>query len=200
MGQKGFLDYELHAIVLCRLFARKLFLPEIQSNSITTRLSLPVTVLLEKRLIKRQRWQVPSWYLSGVVIGDNVAYTGRDGEKIRDTASGEEYCWTGFHITFYKDACERYWHALIGDKPLVYVVCREEIEESDLPLQPMVITCDYDEAIAHAETDQAVLSCAIPANLYRYMETFVLEHYRPKAFKKRKRKKWSDESSFGRPV
>lgn len=36
-----------------------------------------------------------------------------------------------------------------------------------------------------------------PDELYRYMESFVLQHYQPKEFKKRKRRKWSEEGDKG---
>lgn len=161
----------------------------------STRLSLPVTAVLEKRLIKRQLWQIPSWYLHGVVVGDSLAHQSPPGQPVGQTEQGELFSFGGYEVTLYKDACERYWHALIGTKPLVYVVCNEEVEsdEHDLPVEPALITIDYDDAISHAETDGLVLSTDIPGELYRPMEAFVLDHYKPKPFEKRKRKKWVDD-------
>lgn len=160
------------------------------------RLSLPVTVLMERHVIARSFWSVPTWRLTGVVTGDGVVHEAGEGRKIRDLdGGGEAWSWSGYSVTLYKDACERYWHALIGDKPLVYVVCRESPD--DAPLRPLVVTVDYDEATAFAETDELVLSAPIPGDLYRYMEAFVLEHYRPKPFEKRKRKNWSADGPDG---
>ncbi len=146
-------------------------------------------------MIKRSGWQAPSWYLNGVVVGDSVTHNAADASRIGSTDKGELFSWCGFNITLYKDACERYWHALIGDKPKIYVVCRDDVDEaeSDLGIAPMLVTCDYDEAISYVETDELVLSAEIPAELYHYMEAFVLEHYKPKPFEKRKRKKWADK-------
>lgn len=162
-------------------------------------LSLPVTVMVEKRLSKTQRWQIPTWYLYGVTVGESMKYSGTPGEKIGDGEQGEVFSFSGYKVTLYKDACERYWHALIGDKPLVYVVCREEVEsdEHNLPIEPMVVTIDYDEAVSYTETDNLVLSMAIPGDLYRYMEAYVLQHYKPKPFEKRKRKKWVESTEGG---
>ena len=120
-----------------------------------------------------------------------------------NTDKGDLFAWSGFQLTLYKDACERYWHALIGDKPLVYVVCRDDTDEVDGPdssavsICPVIVTVDYDEATACAETDELVLTTPIPTDLYRYMEDFVLQHYKPQEFKKRRRKNWSDDSSTG---
>lgn len=165
------------------------------------RLSLSVTVLLEKRLIARKQWQIPSWYLHGVVVGESMTHQASSGAKVGETEQGHNvYSFGGYKVTLYKDACERYWHALIGDKPLVYVVCNEEVEsdEHDLPVEPKLVTIDYDEALSHAETDDLVISTRIPGELYRYMEAFVLQHYQPKPFHKRKRKKWVDTPDGGR--
>jgi len=161
------------------------------------RLSLPVTVLMERHVVARRFWSVPTWKLHGVVTGEGVRHEGAGGTKVRDTADGGElWSWSGYRTTLYKDACERYWHALIGDKPLVYVVCRES-PDADAALEPLVVTVDYDEATAFAETDELVLSAPIPGDLYRYMEAFVLEHYRPEKVEKRKRRNWSAEG--GKP-
>ena len=169
------------------------------ANRVSNRVQLPVSVLLERRLIKRSFWSVPSWYLASVAVGDDLQASFKPGELAYRTDSGDVYAWSGFTITLYRDACERYWHALIGDKPQVYVMCRE-VEQSDESeagaqdaIEPIHVTIDYDDASAYAETDQMVLSAAIPPELYRYMEQFVLTHYEPKEFKKRKRRKWSED-------
>lgn len=158
------------------------------------RLHVPVTVVLEKRIVSGSYWSMPSWYLHTVAVGHNLAAnqsaSDTGGVSAGNTSNGELYAWPNFEVTFYKDACERYWHALIGDKPLVYVICREG------DMQPVSVTVDYDEASACAETDSPVLSAPIPAELYQSMERFVLDHYQPAEFKKRKRRKWSEE---GRP-
>jgi len=75
-------------------------------------------------------------------------------------------------------------------------MCREvdDEETGSNDIEPVHVTIDYDDASAYAETDQLVLSTTIPPELYRYMEEFVLTHYKPQEFKKRKRRKWSEES------
>ncbi len=154
------------------------------------RLRLPVTVVLERRTVARGRWSVPSWHLSGVVVGETFGGAGADGTEVHEGADTPQHAWTGRTVTLYRDACERYWHALIGDRPLVYAVCRER--EAAPGIEPFVVTIDYDEALAFAETDELVLSTDITPTLYRYMERFVLDHYRPERFVKRKRKRWVD--------
>ncbi|MFK7860124.1 MAG: DUF3305 domain-containing protein [Granulosicoccus sp.] len=167
------------------------------------RLAIPATVILERRMITRSFWSLPSWYLHTVAIGEHLIASGSlssgNGTAAGQSENGDLFAWSGFEVMLYKDACERYWHALIGDKPLVYVICRDDADEVDgananaLTLQPITVTVDYDDASASAETDSPVLSAPIPSELYRYMERFVLTHYQPQEFKKRKRRNWSDE-------
>jgi len=162
------------------------------------RLDLPVSVVLRQRTIQRGRWSVPIWELEAVALGSHTKLAEGAGKLIRETDTEKSYSWTGWSITLYKDACERYWHALIGDKPLVYVVCREPFDdESALSTEPLLVSVDYDEATAFLETDDTVLSMPIPTDIYRHMEAFVLQHYKPKPFKKRKRKKWLDGEAQG---
>ncbi len=163
--------------------------------TIGTRLHFSATVLLEKRKVQRKFWHSHSWYLDTVAIGDAVCKAAKGGELAYTKSTGDVFRWSGFQVTLYKDACERYWHALISDEPKIYVVCRDsdaECEPHDVT--PLCITLDYDEALAFAETDDLTLSAPIPPQLYRYMEDFVLAHYRPVPFKKRKRRNWSKEA------
>jgi len=179
--------------------------PSLKSDNseLPSRLCIPAMVILERRMISRSFWSLPSWYLHTVAVGEHLiagdALSTGKGSAAGQSDKGDLFAWTGFDVMLYKDACERYWHALIGDKPLVYVVCRDEADEAEscsanaLNLRPVVVTLDYDDASAAAETDSPVLSAPVPAELYRYMERFVLAHYQPTEFKKRKRRNWSGE-------
>lgn len=160
-----------------------------ETQSTSTRLKIPVAVVLEKREIKGAFWSQPAWELNAVLPGEHLGAKDARGVKTGSNEQAELYLWTGYQVTLYRDACERYWHALIGDKPLVYVVCRED--ETEGSVAPALVTLDYDEASAYGETDGTVLSTVIPPELYQKMEMFVLEHYKPKQFHKRKRKNWS---------
>lgn len=169
-----------------------------------SRVTIPATIILERRMVSRSFWSLPSWYLYTVATGEHLMVADASATHALPAGSsdkGDLFAWSGFDITLYKDACERYWHALIGDKPLVYVICRDDTDDvggasaDDLAMQPVTVTIDYDEASAAAETDSPVLSAPIAGELYRYMEQFVLMHYKPRAFKKRQRRDWSGEQS-----
>lgn len=174
-----------------------------ETNSTVSRVSIPVALVLEKQMIQGKFWSLPSWQLEAVLVGPQFDHEEAAGEQLEqgagknDNAQNEYFLWSGFRVVLYRDACERYWHALIGERPLVYTVLRED--EADGTIEPLLVTIDYDEATAHSETDAQVLTADIPRQLYEPMEAFVLEHYKPVEFKKRKRKKWSEKDAHSGP-
>ena len=48
------------------------------------------------------------------------------------------------------------------------------------------------------ESDDLVLSIAMPADIRELVERYVTTHYAPKEKKKRKRRDWVEESLYGR--
>lgn len=161
-----------------------------EANSRTSKVSVPVALVLRKKTVKGTYWSLPSWSLDSVLVGENIRSTNADGEKVSEDDESACYLWSGLRVVLFSDACERYWHALIGERPLVYVVLCED--GADGSIEPDLVTIDYDEATAHSETDGQVLTADIPQELYQLMESFVLQNYEPQEFKKRKRKKWVD--------
>lgn len=183
---------------------------------------IPVSVVLERRIVRRSFWSRPAWRLQGVLVGQQLGHEpAAGGAMLRtpvglqttesapgstDTDSGQMFLWDGLRVTLYRDACERYWHSLIGDQPRVHVICHEVEAPATDPagagdasgtvLRPVKVTVNYDEAIAYGDTDQQVLSAPIPAELYRHMEAFVLTHYQPREIRKRKRRDWHAESDL----
>ena len=43
------------------------------------------------------------------------------------------------------------------------------------------------------EVGEPVLDIPIPSDIYHWVESYVLENYRPEERKKRRREKWADE-------
>ena len=153
-------------------------------------------------MIKRDFWESAVWSLDSVLVGQNLAHKGASGTVLPSRVEEDNmsrHLWSDFTVRLYRDACERYWHALIGDEPKVYVVLDED--DTDGTVEPWLVTIDYDEATAHTEIDADVLTAPIPGELYILMEQYVLQHYKPVPFKKRKRKNWSaDDASANKGV
>ncbi len=163
------------------------------SGEAPIRLRIPCAVVVQRREVAGSFWSETVYSLTNVLVGEHLTLDQQpmSGVAAAESASDDLLLWSGLCVTLYKDACERYWHALIGEQPKVYVICRQD--EVDNTTEPFIVTIDYDEALSYSETDNTVLSCPIPAELYQQMERWVLQHYRPEKFKKRKRKKWTDD-------
>ena len=102
----------------------------------------------------------------------------------------ETFLWTGLVLSFFKDGGESYWHTLVGEQQEIFVVCQEDEEDG---LCPILVTADYDEAMAYQEADDTIFSSPMPPLVYQTLERFVLENYAPEQKKRRKRKQWHDE-------
>jgi len=134
-------------------------------------LTIPVSVVLQRRIVRGSFWEAPVWTLDSVLVGQGLVNEDADGEELA----------TGSSPSTDSDTTRHLWGGF-------YVVMKED--EVDASTEPAIVTIDYDEATAHSETDAEVLTAEIPGELYRIMEQYVLEHYKPVAFEKRKRKNW----------
>ena len=109
-----------------------------------------------------------------------------------DQTGNSKVLWTGFRLAFFRDGGESYWHTLVGEQQQLFVVCQDDENEE---FTPILVTADYDEAMAYQEADDTIFSAPMPAKIYQVIERFVLENYAPAAKKKRKRKNWHGEES-----
>ena len=152
------------------------------------RVSLPVAVIMGRRVVSRSGWSVPSWRVVGVVAGENLP--GRDARAvpIRSDGDEEQFLWGGLRLELYRDASESYWVNLIGQQPALFVLC---IEAEDGSLEPQFVTADPHEAGSGVEGNDRVFSAPIPPEVYPFLERFVVEHHVPQEKHKRKRTDWS---------
>ena len=106
-----------------------------------------------------------------------------------------EWLWAGLNLKLWPDEAESYYHNLMGDAPALYVMTRGESGEWP---EPFAVTASFDEAHAYLESEDDVHRVAMPPELYRRIEHFVLAHYVPQPRKKRKRQDWKGEARHGR--
>ena len=158
------------------------------SNALQT--CFPVAVILEKYLIERKFWSLPEWRLFGIVAGQNVAGGELDCRQVRNEPGAEQYLWRGLQLRLHIDGCESYWLNLIAEIPVLYLVCEDESEDG--LLHPLLITADCDEASAYLEGEGRVLQAPMPSEIYKAIESFVLQNYHPEPMQKRKRKRWDN--------
>ena len=156
---------------------------------------------MEKRPSQVSRWVDHIWSAIGVTVGASHDGTSQDGtsKDNRDTPSitrleegVELHIFSGFQVKLYVDECDSYYHNLVSPSPHCYVVVRQNEDEAPAPF---LVSLSFDEADAYAEGDDEVFAVAIPPELYRWSEAFVLAHYCPQQRKKRKRQDWWENES-----
>jgi hypothetical protein len=153
-----------------------------------------VSVIIEFVETKENRWQSGYWHIAGVVAtspDNNDLATA----PLRGATESKQILHTGLDLRLYKDDAESYYFNLMSDNPSIFLICSQEDEG---PLQPFIATLSYGEATSYMETEEIVKTVAMPPELYRWAEHFVLEHYVPEKRKKRKRENWKEEARGSR--
>jgi hypothetical protein len=106
---------------------------------------------------------------------------------IHQEGSVSRYIYSGFTLRLHEDECESYYYNLLSSQPRCYVVAN--LDDQGKP-EPFLVSLSYDEAHAYLEGDETVYSVPIPAELYRWTEAYVLDHYVPQKRSKRRRSDW----------
>lgn len=152
------------------------------------RVSVPVAVVMARSMFAGKRWSVPSWRAVGVVAGTNLPGSEAQALPVHSDDREEHFLWGGLHLELYRDAAESYWVNLTGKQPSLFVLCTEDEAGG---LVPRHVTADQNEACSGVEGDDRVFAAAIPPEVYRQIEAFVVAHHVPQGKRKRKRTDWS---------
>ena len=113
------------------------------------KVSLPVAVVMARRIVSRSGWSVPSWDAVGVVSGNNVPGQEVRGASVYQGDSEEHFLWGGMRLELFRDASESYWANLVGKQPSLFVICTER---DDGTMVPESVTADANEAGAGGTT------------------------------------------------
>jgi hypothetical protein len=152
-------------------------------------LSIPVGVLLARKVVQRSGWSLAHWEGVAVLVGERFAAGESKRVPLRESDGVTQYLWDGLRLELYRDAAETYWFNLTGTQPSLFIICSEEEGE----LQPVTVTADHDESTSAVEADYKVFAVPIPAEIIGQLEEFVMTHFKPKERKKRRREDWSGE-------
>jgi hypothetical protein len=155
--------------------------------------SRPVSVIVTHHGVKGNAWVAGRWDVAGAVAGRIDDTVGR--KLIHDDGEVRQYLCSGLRVELYRDDAESYYYNLMGERPSLFVICRQEAGEA---LRPVLLTLSYDETVSYMEVDDAVYSVPMPPDIYRWVEKFVLTHYVPEKKKKRKRDDWKEAADNGR--
>jgi hypothetical protein len=157
---------------------------------------IPVTVIMEKQPTMSSKWVDHIWVAIGVTVSNVDSNVDSNAEQMSEHTDIEDDAqlkiYTGHQVRLYIDECDSYYHNLMSPTPQCFVVVRQD--DDDEP-EPFIVSLSFDEAHAYLEGDDEVFAVDIPPEIYQWTESFVLEHYCPEQFKKRKRKDWKDKES-----
>ncbi|MEN8802599.1 MAG: DUF3305 domain-containing protein [Thiogranum sp.] len=154
--------------------------------------AFPVSIIVGFQSTCDNRWESGYWKVTGLVAGGSAGGDGIHRQPLHAATEGTQYLWTGLSVELHRDDAESYYFNIVSDTPRVFVVCNQQEAE---PLKPFIATLSYDEAASYMEADEVVESVAMPAELYRWVEQYVLENYLPEKRKKRKRNNWKEADS-----
>lgn len=149
--------------------------------------SFALAVIMARTAVSGNRWVDCSWSAVGVVVDGR-----QDARQVTTGGAGTtlQVLHHGFQVRLFVDECESYYHNLVSPRPRCYVIA--STDEQEVPV-PRFISLSFDEAHAYLEGEEELFSVDLPAELYRWVETFVLANYVPVKRTKRKLKNWSEE-------
>lgn len=153
--------------------------------------SFPVSVILERRPASVGAWVNHLWRTTGIVVGDRGNHSGpSQPELIHQQHGVQQFAVHGLHVNLHEDQCESYYHNLMTTTARAYVVATLIEADGERRPSPFLVSLSVDEAHAYLEGDDDIDAVAIPPELYRWAEGFVLAHYAPEKKTKRRLHHW----------
>lgn len=158
---------------------------DVLDKPIPTDFSLSVVM---QRTPANSPWQEYVWDAIGVTAALwRDATAERSVSLVHEQGELRQYLYSGFRLQLHVDECESYYHNLCSPTPNCYVIASERVVGRPEPLR---VSLSFDEANAYQEGDEVVYAVAMPPELYRWCELFVLNHYVPEKKKKRRLTDW----------
>ena len=152
--------------------------------------SFRVSVIMQQSP-SRSAWLTRQWQAVGILAAGQDSAAKGEVTLIHQEGEVSRYLYSGFSLRLYVDECESYYHNLLSSEPRCYVVASQADDGTPVPF---LVSLSFDEAHAYLEGDETVYAVAVPAEVYRWTETFVLAHYVPTKRTKRKRADWKKNS------
>ncbi len=152
--------------------------------------AFPVALVLDYQCSSATPWSAGRWQVIGAVAGMHGTAQRRSTLSMRKDEAGEQVLCAGYHLRLHRDDAESYYCNLMGERPSLFVVCQEEAGQRP---EPTLVTVSYGEAASYSEGDATVHAIAMPPEIYRWVEAYVLAHYIPEKRKKRKRDDWKKD-------
>ena len=147
-----------------------------------------VAVLMEKKP-STHPWASYSYQAIGVIVRESEEE--KAVSRVYRNDGVEHFLVTGMSLQLFADECESYYHNLMSPEPGCFIVAEHPEDDEEMPL-PYLVSLSFDEVHAYFEGDEQIYSVAIPPELYRWAEAYVLTHYVAIRKTKRKLKNWRE--------
>ncbi len=140
------------------------------------------------------------WELNGAVVGKRFASDRVQRAPLRQAEDSELWLWTGLHLRLRMRYVDDYALNINDDAPALFVVCGRDAE--GVPV-PRMVTVSPEEAQGSDATDlrsgaEEVLRTGMPPEVYRWLERFVLDNYKPRRKGGKKKRRTDPEEQWGR--
>lgn len=133
-------------------------------------------------------WLDYQWQVVGVIASEwDGSQAPTAAQLVHQQGDTQQFLNAGFRLQLHVDECESYYHNLCSPTPSCFVMATPDSE--GMPV-PFLVSLSFDEANAYLEGEEQVFSVAMPPELYRWCEQFVVHHYVPEKKKKRRLKDW----------
>jgi hypothetical protein len=145
---------------------------------------LPVSVILDRAATGPAR-------VMGIVVGQRFASQDPRCLRMRSGPEGDIHMWLGFSLRLRRTQADDYALNVNSPNPVAFVIASADAEHG---LRPIGVTVSLDEAQNLDGTelrgiDESVHRVAMPPEVFRWVERFVLEHYVPRQRKGRGKKR-----------
>ncbi|MGD8568632.1 MAG: DUF3305 domain-containing protein [Gammaproteobacteria bacterium] len=161
----------------------------------------PVTVVMKKVWRQHRQWGYTTWVVSGVLPedfpdncyedrgvlsrgalsrsvltdGDGVENIFKQGcQRLADEEGNEHFIWPGLTLSLYRDGLTSYFQNLSSDQPYLFVLCRDDDDQS--ALEPFLVSADFADAEAHMETEGTVLTVPLNFPFDKRIADYVLQN------------------------
>ncbi len=157
---------------------------------------MPVGIVIERYAVDHP-WQSFGWRLVGVLPGAPAIEAP---VVLRETADSLQLHVATVPIALYRRETEGYKRNLANRTPLVYVVLRGGGDD-DPPTPDLATVCPYEaqDYLDASGLDEMVECVPMPEPVRAWVQAFVDAHHIDEPFKKRKRRKWTEDDFRGRP-
>ncbi|HZQ60076.1 MAG TPA: DUF3305 domain-containing protein [Casimicrobiaceae bacterium] len=148
-----------------------------------------MTVIMRKSVLTH-RWASERW--EPVAVEPRPMSDAARVVRVPDTAGHEQWAFEGKVIELHRTEGEGYFLNLVAPEPKVFVMWRMLEPEAMTPggpaAAPFLVSVSYNEAARLLDGGEQVDGVPMPVEIRRWVEPFMLAHYKPEPRRKVRRR------------